>query len=1260
LEVLEDRTLPSGPDWLGYAHDPQHTAISPVPSQSLDVIRWQTPVDLAPPQSGTIGIHYGSPLVTPMNTVIVPVKTGATSGFRVEAHSGIDGSLKWVLPTDYILPPYGWIPSYSPTLTPQGRLYFPGAGGTVYYTDTPDANGATITGQLAFYGIANYTHSLDSTVKINTPLTSDAAGNIYFGFQVTGANALNLQSGLARLGADGTGTWVAASVASGDANMTKVLHTCAPALSNDGSTVYVAVSNGNGTANTGNVGYLLALDSTTLATKAKVFLTDPRSTSNAASLSQLSTASPTVGPDGDVYFGVLDNPFDRHDRGWMLHFSGDLKQTKIPGGFGWDDTASIVPASMVPSYTGSSSYLLMVKYNDYAEFPGGTGINKIAIIDPNASQPDFITGTPVMKDVLTIAGVTPDPDFPDHPGAVREWCINTAAVDPFTKSILANSEDGSLYRWDLTTNSFTESIHLAPATSEAYTPTVVGPNGAVYAINDAVLFAVQGPAGPVILAQNPVTTNAPVSDLRVTFSREIDLATFTLSQIPSFTGPAGPVHVTGITPVGGSGNKQFDISFTPQTALGNYTIVIGPDVRDVDGNAMDTNDNGITGENPGDQYIGHFTVVGPKIVASTPNKNLFGPVSSIRVTFNEPMNPATFTPDKVFDFFGPNGQIPVTAVTPVSGFNDTTFDLSFDPQVTTGIYHMLIGPNIRDFAGHQMDQNGNFIEGEIPGDLYQAQFGILGPRIIAATPSSPVDGPVYSLRVTFNEPIDYSTFTPDKIPSFTGPNGDIAVAAVVPVSSSNFTQFDILFSPQVIAGPYHMVIGPNILDMFGNAMDQNQNFITGEIPGDQFNAQFLIRGPRITTNTPPGDVFAGLDHVRVTFNTSMDPNTFTLDQVSFTGPSGPINVTDISAVPFTNNTQFDISFDPANDLGAYTMVIGPNILDTFGNAMDQNQNGITGEIPGDQFVLKFNVVPTTVGPDGFGHTATVTPFQNLEILGQLGTFTVIPVGTDLSVPVDLGTNTFTFYGVTYTGANKLFVSTNGLITFGSANTSHNNSNLTMSPMQPAIAALWNDWKASGSPMVLGKFDAYDDNGVPHELILEWNQVTHVGNTGTLTFQVVLALNTGAAEGDIVVNYASLQSGDVWAEGNNSTVGIKAVGAQGLNRLLITSSGFSPFVGTDQAILFTKPASSGVHDLVAAFSLPDSGGNGGGTLRPLADGNSKTRSLPDTSALPTGMTVDGFFASARLADSHTAPSSSQEGTTVTLGDLWEDPLAIQLG
>jgi hypothetical protein len=477
--------------WNGYSRNAQHGCISPVASQPLTNIHWQTAVDLNPQYSGSeLLIHYGTPLITRSNTVIVPVKTGGSGGFRFEAHSGTNGALLWTQATDYALPPHNWTPSCSGVLTPKNRLYFPGAGGTVYYRDFPDStNAAPVTGQIAFYGTTNYlanTNGYVGSVFINTPITSDRYGNIFFGFQVTGSNPLNLISGLARIDFNGTGSWIAATNAAGDSSISKIVMNCAPALSGNHRTVYVAVSSGNF-----GYGYLVALDSRTLAPLAKVRLKDVLHPGNDAALPDDGTASPTVGPDGDVYFGVFENPCcENHERGWLLHFDATLAQTKIPGAFGWDDTASVVPASMVPSYHGGSPYLLMSKYNNYFE-AGGNGVNRIAILDPRNSETESISGATTMNEVLTIAGPTPDAGITNsYPNAVREWCINSAAIDPLTKSVLANNEDGKLYRWDLTSNTLSQTMTLTSGLGEAYTPTLIGIDGTVYAVNNAILFAV--------------------------------------------------------------------------------------------------------------------------------------------------------------------------------------------------------------------------------------------------------------------------------------------------------------------------------------------------------------------------------------------------------------------------------------------------------------------------------------------------------------------------------------------------------------------------------------------------------------------------------------------------------------------------------------------------------------------------------------------------------------------------------------------------
>jgi len=477
--------------WSGYAHTPQHDAITSVASQPLNHILWHVPVDLNPQYSGSeLLIHYGSPLITRSNTVIVPVKTGAAGGFEVEALTGGTGATNWARSTDYLLPAHSWTPSFSPVLTPKNRLYFAGGGGTVYYCDTPDTtNPSPVIGQIAFYGLTNYTANTNAylaSVYICTPITSDRYGNIFFGFQVTGSTPVNLQSGIARIDYNGTGAWIAASNTVTNATISQVAMNCSPALSNDHKTLYEAVNNGYS-----GYGYLVALDSRTLAPLASVRLKDAKNPANDANVDDDGTASPTVGPDGDVYFGVLENPwYSNHDRGWLLHFDSTLTQTRIPGAFGWDDTASIVPASLVPSYHGNSSYLLMTKYNNYVE-AGGDGVNRIAVLDPQNSEIDPISGATTMNEVLTIAGPTPDGSYTStYPNAVREWCINSAAVDPSTKSVLANNEDGKLYRWDLTSNRLSETNTLTSGIGEAYTPTFVGVDGVVYAINNATLYAI--------------------------------------------------------------------------------------------------------------------------------------------------------------------------------------------------------------------------------------------------------------------------------------------------------------------------------------------------------------------------------------------------------------------------------------------------------------------------------------------------------------------------------------------------------------------------------------------------------------------------------------------------------------------------------------------------------------------------------------------------------------------------------------------------
>lgn len=485
--------------WTGYGGNRMHTGQSLYRAGQLNVIKWSTPVDTNPTYSGNdLLIHYGEPGITCHSNVVIPVRHGSDKPFTVECHNGTDGSLIWSYTSTYTVPSADWTPSMGPVLFPgppvptthpvpyvniTTQAAWPESGGRIGFRTNVDNAVVGTYSVHAFYGDANYTAnaaSMDGNLQVCTPLTAGPDGSVFFGYYVSGTNALSLKSGIGVIRPDGTGSYVDVNTLSGgDSGIDRVAFNSAPAITADGSTLYCAIAAGGW-----GRGYLVSVDTKTLNVNHRIQMLDPLNNQPASVVAD-GTSSPLIAPDGSVFFGVLENSFaSNNDRGWMLHYSGDLSQTFTPGQFGWDITASIVPSSVKPD--GSSSrYYIASKYNNYYGLGTGDGMNKVGLLDPTLTQQDNSNTATVMYEVETLLGQSPI-----QGKGFYEWCINSIAIDVPGKTAIVNSEDGWCYAWNLATGQITSKIQLTAGIGEAYTSTVIAPNGNVYAISNGMLFAI--------------------------------------------------------------------------------------------------------------------------------------------------------------------------------------------------------------------------------------------------------------------------------------------------------------------------------------------------------------------------------------------------------------------------------------------------------------------------------------------------------------------------------------------------------------------------------------------------------------------------------------------------------------------------------------------------------------------------------------------------------------------------------------------------
>ena len=99
-------------------------------------------------------------------------------------------------------------------------------------------------------------------------------------------------------------------------------------------------------------------------------------------------------------------------------------------------------------------------------------------------------------------------------------------------------------------------------------------------------------------------------------------------------------------------------------------------------------------------------------------------------------------------------------------------------------------------------------------------------RVLSTTPVAGTIGQAFSnVTLQFSKAVLASSFTPQQVDVFMGPAGPVFVNNVVQIDATHFT---IQFPTVTTVGDYHFTVGPNITDLFGVAMDQDNSGTAGQ------------------------------------------------------------------------------------------------------------------------------------------------------------------------------------------------------------------------------------------------------------------------------------------------------------------------------------------------------------------------------------------------------------------------------------------------
>ncbi|KPA18868.1 YD repeat-containing protein [Candidatus Magnetomorum sp. HK-1] len=362
------------------------------------------------------------------------------------------------------------------------------------------------------------------------------------------------------------------------------------------------------------------------------------------------------------------------------------------------------------------------------------------------------------------------------------------------------------------------------------------------------------------------------------------------------------------------------------------------------------------------------------VIDHFPNGKSLAPIDHVDVQFNREINPLSFTLDDI-TITGPSGKIDL--ISEPIWTNDQTVRLMISPSDLTGFYTLTIGPNISDLENRGMDQDGDDLFFEPTDDIYIGHFLLEdqnGAYIIARSPGEKINSPISEITLEFNEPIDLTSLTVQDIKAIDQLGGTIPIQRIENLQNNRFTIYP---ETPMTAGNFQLTIGPNISDLAGNLMNQDMDTVNGETGDDTFICRFSIdqQGPRILFHSVFGKQNKAIGYFDLTFNETILESSFISENIEINGPKSLIPVQDIvrQAVDV-----YRIFIPPQRADGIYVVNIHPQITDLAGNQLDQNQNGICGEIA-DGFELNIFQELPDLFVEHIDHAPEAQPGKTIEI-----------------------------------------------------------------------------------------------------------------------------------------------------------------------------------------------------------------------------------------------------------------------------------------